>query len=72
MHWHEMTLVGFFCAQNQCRVFLPQVFSCQNSSVVCRIFSLKSTIPPPPNPSKVKWSAPEVYKCFIQILSHVA
>ena len=40
MHWHEMTLVGFFCAQNQCRVFLPQVFSWQKSSVVCRIFSL--------------------------------
>ena len=53
MHWHEMTLVGFFCAQNQCRVFLPQVFSWQKSSVVCRIFSLKSTIPPrPPHPLK--------------------
>ena len=38
-------------------VFLLQVFSCQKS--VCRIFSLKSTIaPPPPNPLKSQMVGP--------------
>ena len=43
--------------------FYPRCFLARTA--VCRIFFLKSAMPPPPRPSKVKWSAPEVYKCFI-------
>ena len=52
MHWHEMTLVGFFFAKSRCRfIFYPRCFAARTA--VCRIFSLKSTIPPrPPHPLK--------------------